>query len=66
MADAVPFRARTEFPLLFGSTARAESLRVVFEHDNKEVAKHVLDEAQINRNSQSVLKCLLLQASEVW
>ena len=73
MADAVPFRARTEFPLLFGSTARAESLRVVFEHDNKEVAKHVLDEARkvafalfhlqvahahINRNSLGVLKML--------
>ena len=46
MADAVPFRARTEFPLLFGSTARGESLRVVFEHDKQEVAKHVLDEAR--------------------
>ena len=69
-ADAVPYRAHAEFPLLFGASASAESLRVVFGHEDKEVAVHVIHEArkvafalfhlkvtqaQVKRHRQSVL-----------
>lgn len=70
MAESVPYRLRSEFPLLFGTTATTESLRVAFEHEDNEVAAHVMDEVQklafalfhlkvahakIRRNSKSVL-----------
>ena len=45
-ADAVSYRAHAEFPLLFGASASAESLRVVFGHEDKEVAVHVIHEAR--------------------
>ena len=73
MAESVPFRVRREFPLLFGTTSSAESVGVVFGHENKQVAQHVMNEvrkvafalfhlqvarAKMNRHRDAVLTTL--------
>ena len=73
MAESVPFRVRREFPLLFGTTSSAESVGVVFGHENKQVAPHVMNEvrkvafalfhlqvarAKMNRHRDTVLTTL--------